>query len=384
MRIHWFSPLLPDPTDIGHFSGRVLQQLAPLASVTVWTTTANPTRANIPETVAIRRFDVNALEKDAFSRGVVLYNIGNNGPFHSEIFKISQQIPGVVILHEADLQGLFSYIWWQSDSTGTPYVDYLQKKYGSVAGLYARTRLRGIMLDDLAHHYPIVKPAIANALGVISHTSQVTSLARNAGLAVAELNLPYSATDGLSRRERNGRLRLVQFGYLNPHRRIDDVLQAISRHPGRDNIYFQIFGRIWDETYLRRRITALGLTGIVQLMGFVDEAALDDAITECDMALNLRYPTIGEASGTQLRIWRNVAPSMVTDEGWFGELPEGSVLKVKVGAEIEQVTNVVDKLLSDRTHFDDLGTVGNAILRARHDPTDYACALLEFVRQFDR
>ena len=38
-----------------------------------------------------------------------------------------------------------------------------------------------------------------------------------------------------------------------------------------------------------------------------------------ELLINLRYPTMGEASLSQLRIWRHALPSMVTQVGWHEE-----------------------------------------------------------------
>jgi hypothetical protein len=382
MRVHWFSPLLPDATDIGHFTGRVLRELAKLCAVTVWTETQTPLAELLPG-IEIRHF--NPLEPDyaTLNRdGVIVYNIGNNGPFHAGIYDMAQKIPGVVILHEADLQGLFSFLWLHQNHEPTRYLAHARKTYGVLGETFARARLRGIPLDDLAHRYPIVEPALSNALGVICHTQQVAELASNQNLPVLRLNLPFAASDISRAIDRKGPIRLVQFGYLNPHRKLDEIFAALAQHPSQQLFRFDIFGRLWDRTYVSRRIKALGLQEIVQLRGFVDEDALDQAVAASDMVFNLRYPTIGEASGTQMRIWNNSAPSAVTDDGWFKFLPDDTVLKIVPGNEIAAIGSILDKLAVDRRCYDSLGARGRATLIESHSPVDYATAVLEFLKQF--
>jgi len=131
-----------------------------------------------------------------------------------------------------------------------------------------------------------------------------------------------------------------------------------------------------------RRIKALGLQEIVQLRGFVDEDALDQAVAASDMVFNLRYPTIGEASGTQMRIWNNSAPSAVTDDGWFKFLPDDTVLKIAPGDEIAAIGSILDKLAVDRRCYDSLGARGRATLIELHSPVDYAASVFEFLKQF--
>jgi glycosyltransferase involved in cell wall biosynthesis len=50
----------------------------------------------------------------------------------------------------------------------------------------------------------------------------------------------------------------------------------------------------------------------------------------CDVLVNLRYPTMGETSGSVIRALSLGKPLVVSDVGWFGELPDDTVLKVPV------------------------------------------------------
>jgi len=50
----------------------------------------------------------------------------------------------------------------------------------------------------------------------------------------------------------------------------------------------------------------------------------------CDVLVNLRYPTMGETSGSVIRALSLGKPLVVSDVGWFSELPDDVVLKVPV------------------------------------------------------
>ena len=51
----------------------------------------------------------------------------------------------------------------------------------------------------------------------------------------------------------------------------------------------------------------------------------------CDVCVSLRAPTMGETSGTAMRALSLGKPLVVSDLGWFAELPDGVVRKVPVG-----------------------------------------------------
>src|SRR2546423_6595965 len=50
----------------------------------------------------------------------------------------------------------------------------------------------------------------------------------------------------------------------------------------------------------------------------------------CDAIVNLRSPTMGETSGSAIRALSLGKPLVVSDVGWFAELPGQAVIKVPV------------------------------------------------------
>ncbi len=101
------------------------------------------------------------------------------------------------------------------------------------------------------------------------------------------------------------------------------------------------------------KLTQLNLVDRVHLHGFVSEPVLDDALRQAHLVLNLRHPSMGEASGSQLRIWNAGAPSVVTREGWYAGLPEDVVYSVDTDNEIAQLQALFLKLAADRRAGDE-------------------------------
>ena len=73
---------------------------------------------------------------------------------------------------------------------------------------------------------------------------------------------------------------------------------------------------------LDRRLQRLGLSdqGIVR-EAYVEEARLWALMAACDVCVNLRSPTMGETSGSVIRQLSLGKPVIVSDVGWFAELP---------------------------------------------------------------
>ena len=69
----------------------------------------------------------------------------------------------------------------------------------------------------------------------------------------------------------------------------------------------------------------------VERIGYVEEEQLWSLMAACDACISLRAPTMGETSGSVIRALSLGRPLVVSDLGWFSELPDDVALKVPVG-----------------------------------------------------
>src|SRR5258708_35550128 len=84
-------------------------------------------------------------------------------------------------------------------------------------------------------------------------------------------------------------------------------------------------------------IRTLGLAENVRIIGFVPIEEFVDYMGACDIILNLRYPTVGETSGSLQRALGLGKAVVVSDVGSFAELPDEVCLKVPVGPHEEDL-----------------------------------------------
>jgi SAM-dependent methyltransferase len=82
-------------------------------------------------------------------------------------------------------------------------------------------------------------------------------------------------------------------------------------------------------------IRSLGLDAAVRVIGFAPIEDFNGYLGACDVVLNLRYPTVGETSGTLLRALGMGKAVVVSDVGAFRELPDAVCLKAPVDASEE-------------------------------------------------
>jgi SAM-dependent methyltransferase len=92
-----------------------------------------------------------------------------------------------------------------------------------------------------------------------------------------------------------------------------------------------LVGEPHPEFPLEAMIGSMGLSANVRVLGFAPIEDFVGYLGACDIVLNLRYPTVGESSGTLLRSLGLGKAVMVSEIGAFHEFPDDVCLKVPVG-----------------------------------------------------
>ena len=383
-KVNWFSPLPPARTAIGHYAMLAVPALARHADVTVWT--ERPYWPAELETAArVRQWDGTSWP-ELNSADVTLFHIGNNARFHGWILDVSRRHPGVVVLHETRLHELFAAQLLDNAPDESAYLSAVRRCHGAAAELHAQRFVRGATTaGELAESVPLTALALERARGAVVHTGtafrEVAALGR---CSAVQLDLPYEPGPRPLRPGRDGLLRMVVFGYLAANRRLETVIEAIATFPERQKMRLDIFGELENSGSLADRIRALELTDIVQLRGFVPESDLDDVLDRSDLAVNLRYPTMGEASHSQLRIWSRGLASLVTRTGWYAELPADIVGFVDPANEVADLHDHFRRALANPEILQAMGDAGRRHLETRHDPARYAQELLEGLERMMR
>ncbi len=388
MKLNWFSPLPPAKTDIAHYTTRVLPALLQLADVTLWTDQDKWDRG-VEQYAEVRPYRLNRVPWVDLNRADAnIYQLGNNPLFHGAIWQVSRLHAGVVVLHDFRLHhffdGLYRVQWRDLNS----YLAVMEMYYGEEGRREAAESFGNDArnIQYMAERYPLTQLALENALGVIVHTQEsYDALALEAKWPIVYAPLPFAASSQSStklRRSHGPPFHLIVFGYIGRNRRLDAVLKALAELPEKDQFHLDVYGNILDEEkHVRARIRSLGLKKQVTLHGFALEAELDEALAIAHLAINLRYPTMGEASGSQLRIWAHGLPSLVSQVGWYGSLPPDAVAFVRPDDnEVEDIKAHLRAFVANQNAFWEMGERGRKVLEQKHTPEQYAKTIVEMVQ----
>lgn len=386
LRLNLFSPLPPARSEIANHTAHVLPPLGRLADVTVWTSQEDWGRVEA-EGVRVRRYRPDAAPwGDINAAHATFFNIGNNTALHGDIFRVASAAPGVAILHDTVLQHFFAGLAVHHGWTAE-YLGAMRRHHGAEGFEQGRRLLAGeVGASELAHRFPLALAAADRAIAVVCHTPDgARALETRTRLPVYRLDLSTELADGgapsAAKAKDDGPRRVVLFGHLGFNRRLPSLLRALAEMPERDAFRVDIYGRIEDEAEARRLIASLGIGRLVEVHGFVPQAELDRGVSRAHLAVNLRYPTMGEASASQLRTWALGLPSLVTRTGWYATLPADAVFFVEPEDEVGGIKRHLARLLARPEVFAAAGRRGRALVAERHSPVRYAEGLLEIALQ---
>lgn len=391
-RVHWVSPLPAAQTDIAHYTRRILPELAAATELTLWTD-ATTWDHSLEQYCLVRRLDPDRITPGDFAKAgrgpgpdAIFVHIGNSWVFHSGFLRLVRRIPSIIVLHDIAIQECSFDAIHNGRFDRAVYENEMLRWYGAEGQVAAQRVFDGKLRPGaLAHEFPGFEITLDRAASVVAHTGPgFQAVADRAMVPAYQLDLPFRPSAELTSatRSETGPLRFVQFGYIGPNRRLEEVLNALAPLREEVDFRFEIMGDVWDTDHIRRRIRALGLEERVQLNGFVPEAELDAKLAQAHLVFNLRYPTMGEASGSQLRIWNASAAAVVTDLGWYGDLPEDTVFKIPLEEEAEALQTLIRQINDDRGIAQQVGAAGRKRLESHHPPALYAQGIAHVAQQF--
>jgi glycosyltransferase involved in cell wall biosynthesis len=386
VKINWFSPLPPARSDIARVTRGLLPLLAEQAEIVIWSSDPEWSR-EIEEFGEVHYYNPNKLPwRDINQADVTVYLIGNDPQYHGAIWAVARQHPGIVVLHDLKLQDFFLVLAEQRRFINeSDYLRMTEFHYGSAGRKLAESYLRrAISLAELADQCSLVEFVTDNALAVVAHSEAgCDKLADGASLPVAYL--PLCVCDPMPRIDLDRRpagdmsepYRIIIFGFLGRNRRVDAFLNTFADFPQRSRFRLDVYGTSQTEEITQHLICELGLSESVKVHGFVPEDTLHAALRQSDLAINLRYPTMGEASGSQLVIWQYGLPSLVTRIGWYATLPEDTVSFVRFDHERTDIHAHLNSFLAEPERYREIGRNGRRYVEQHHTREGYVTSLLE-------
>ena len=355
MKVAYFSPMPPERTGIADYSGLLVPALR-------------------------ERVDLHVVRRGArrLPRGTdaALYHVGNNADAHAWIIRALRRNRGIVVLHDFVLHHLIAGLTFaRGDTDG--YLDAMQRDSGVVGRLIAHGVADGLLppvWETRPHEFPLVDSVLDHADGVIVHSHYVENeiRARGFGRPVWRIPMPTWPAPEVEpiSLPKEAAVVIGCFGNLNPAKRLPQLLRAFAEVRARHSETLLVLaGGISSRHELDLHVTESGLRldESVLHLGFVGEDDIWPLLAACDVLVSLRFPTMGETSGSVIRTLAVGRPLVVSDVGWFSELPDAVAAKVPVDdREVDTLSAFLDRLVSDSALRERMGNAAREFAVREH------------------
>lgn len=290
----------------------------------------------------------------------IIYQLGNSTKHHSEIYKMFKQYNGIAEIHDFVLNPFFYHSYYMKGDKET-YRQALVDGYGMEGEKHYYEIEQGYVESD-ASAYPmscsisnIAKKTIVHNEWSYRHLSNVRETYYIPHMAfendMLSKNVRRKAENSLYSKigYRESEILIGCFGWVNANKRPEVVLRSVLKlkdmgYPvklvffGKNN--YQGFANLISE-----------FQSFAKISGFLEREEYQIAMERCDIVVNLRYPSMGEASGTLCEAFKAGKPVIVTATNQYLEFPDEVCWKLPLG---ESETMVLVELLKQLIDFPEL------------------------------
>lgn len=392
-RIACCAPLPPAATGIADYAA---EQITALAGIVDEIRAYHPGSAPAAPMTGVVTAPLNRLQREG-PFDAVLIHLGNHPGFHRELLELALARPSVVLLHEVDLRHLMV---GSTVGFGNPagLLELLHRAYGAPGEDAGRRWLEQGAAAGVRDR-PLFEPVVDSSRGVVVHTAWARDrvLASRPRAAVRVVphpvpELPPAAILGPAAADARTQIGLRPdmpligvFGFVTAAKRLPQVLRAfalVRRH--RPAAGLVVVGDrspdpAADELLagpLGEGVVATGRLPLEQLLGMM--AAVD-------VAVSLRHPPGGEASGTALRLLDLGRPLITSAAGWCAEIPEGAAVHISPDhSEVVSLAAAVLSLIDDPELGRSVGQAGQTWVRDRHDREHSARSMVAAIAELAR
>jgi glycosyltransferase involved in cell wall biosynthesis len=173
---------------------------------------------------------------------------------------------------------------------------------------------------------------------------------------------------------------LVAVGDVVPYKQIHVLVEALAQDSHlRERCALRVIGRKFPDFYpVERRARELGLTDCVRFLGYQPVEVMYAYLAAADVYLGLRHPTEGETSGALIRALERGRTAVVSDNGWYAELPDDCVVKVEAPVRVEELRRVLRALVEDSGRRREIGARAAAHVRSEYSLGTFVERILAF------
>lgn len=367
MKIAYFSPFNPIKSGISDFSEELVMKLKEYIDVDIFVDGYKPSNKDIIDNFKVYNFSEIYDEKIRSQYDHLVYQVGNNAEAHSKIVDVFNDFPGICELHDISLHHFLAERTI-SKNNAEDYINIMKYCHGKKGEERAKLFLNGTVAppwEEESLKYTVNKHIIDKATAVIVHSDMAKQMVKGINNSIAIKNISHHTADIVDDadlfkstcREKlgidNKILIFASFGFASKNKRIVQILEALSlyKEKTRSKFKYYIVGKVQgiDIGNLTKK---LNIEDNVIVTGYTTLDEFRYYMGACDIAINLRYPTQGETSGSLHRLFGMGKNIIVTNIGSFEEYPDDIIFKIRYDEnEVEDIFNTIYKITKNKSEM---------------------------------
>lgn len=246
----------------------------------------------------------------------VIYHIGNS-EFHMETIQKALHLPGYVTIHDTHLDNIFSVMHDQNMLTDERL--QAEEKLDKLLQSADTTKLGSLLNNQFGAfvHSDFAKQAIEK-LPIKGLEVKKTVLAADVSVRRA-----VKLSDGIT---------IGMAGIIHPIKGID-LIKKMSQHQDFAAVQFEIFGMAMMS---EQDIATLNALPNVSVLTNLSDYQFQQKLAQLDILVNYREEYHGETSLSVIEAMRAGVVPIVHDVGWYAELPDEAVVKLKSAKDLNK------------------------------------------------
>ena len=391
-RLAYVSPLPPEKTGIADYSAELIPELAKYYDITVIVDQKEFSDWWINLYCSLR--SPQWLLENVSQIDRVLYHFGNSS-FHTHMFPLIEEIPGVVVLHDFFLSG----VQYHRDMHELPPFSGTKDLFISHGYKAVHERFHTADIAEVVWKYPASYNVIRNAYGVIAHSEYSKTLAKewfgeecaNAFEVIPLLRVFCEKKEKEAARKALGISEdiflVCSFGFLGRtklnHRLLAAWFQSNLCSDSRAILIFvgELHCGEYQE-YISSLINQAGHKEGVRITGWASTETFRRYLAAADVAVQLRTRSRGETSAAVLDCMNYGVPTIVNANGSVAELNSEAVLLLPDLFSDEELAHALETLRFDQGLQERLSIRAQREIAEKHSPSNCAARYAEVIEQF--
>ena len=300
------------------------------------------------------RFD----HKKAQQYDAVIYHIGNS-EYHHNIIHAALGFPGYVVLHDTNLEGAFQGL--EREGIITEQRLHLEETLEKRIAHASKKPRNGSFLASIAN----------SQKAIITHSEYASRAVLDRivvenDIVVQKINLPVDTPIHEELIGDNDEKLNISLAGIVAKVKGTDIIKAVAASPDYEHCKINIFGYRALESGLLNNLHTLSHVNVVTSPS---DFEFQQLMAKTDILLNVREEYRGETSLTTLEQLRFGGAVIVKDVGWYGELPDDIVIKVK---DSKGALDALTSLIKDSNRRASMRAASLRYVRENHSHQSYA------------